>query len=415
MGAKRRREEEGEVGGRWEAKEDYLFLPPSHPTPPSHSGEKRKLAMLMLDGVFLADDGNEVKLDMRAKGKVDKMRADLASVIPVFVHFDEWVVKGKRTKAEARRRCEKAMAAMGAEDFAYLVLSYTLGPCRFPSRSLLDAAVRVVSVNVSEGGVDREGMYLAGPAMLGCVTSNGKVVRRKTDVAEKLAFNAGISYVDSDGYYASRQARHVGDVSGVDPTVFAHPPSTQIEHCAFADSNYNMLAKSLADAVLAPGPTLFVLMGPPASGKSTFYHRHLRPRGFAHCNNDSLGSKAKTMQVCRSALEEGGKAALDNLNATEKTRSDYLSIAKQCSAKVYALHFVAPLPLCHHLNIHRERLTRGERERVPAMVFASFEKGKQMLAKGDKEGGCTIVDVWQVPFMPAFKNQAEKDLFCQRS
>lgn len=55
---------------------------------------------------------------------------------------------------------------------------------------------------------------------------------------------------------------------------------------------------------------LVLLVGPPASGKTTLYHKYFSPHGHQWINQDSLKSRAKCLEELRKALNEGISAVI---------------------------------------------------------------------------------------------------------
>ncbi|KAI4257989.1 MAG: hypothetical protein L6R42_005354 [Xanthoria sp. 1 TBL-2021] len=60
--------------------------------------------------------------------------------------------------------------------------------------------------------------------------------------------------------------------------------------------------------------------GSPASGKSTFYRKHLQPLGYERVNQDTLKTRDKCVKVASELLLEGTSVAVDNTNADRQTR-----------------------------------------------------------------------------------------------
>ena len=64
---------------------------------------------------------------------------------------------------------------------------------------------------------------------------------------------------------------------------------------------------------------LVLMLGPPASGKSTFAKRYLvKPAGYFHVNRDTLGTQDKCLKATESALKEGKSVVVDNTNPSRK-------------------------------------------------------------------------------------------------
>lgn len=67
---------------------------------------------------------------------------------------------------------------------------------------------------------------------------------------------------------------------------------------------------------------MVILVGMPASGKSTFAKKYFVSRGYAHVNQDTLGTKAKCIKAAKQALDEGKSVivSLSNVTITCKIR-----------------------------------------------------------------------------------------------
>lgn len=52
-------------------------------------------------------------------------------------------------------------------------------------------------------------------------------------------------------------------------------------------------------------PELVLFVGHPASGKSTFFETTFRPAGYAHVNQDTLGSRPKCIKAAEQHLKSG--------------------------------------------------------------------------------------------------------------
>ncbi len=77
----------------------------------------------------------------------------------------------------------------------------------------------------------------------------------------------------------------------------------------FTSSNTQCLDLELIVGGENPVPStsqeMIVLVGRPASGKSTFAKKHLVPHGYVHVNQDTLKTKEKCIKVAREAAYNG--------------------------------------------------------------------------------------------------------------
>ncbi|GIJ48410.1 hypothetical protein Val02_52960 [Virgisporangium aliadipatigenens] len=119
------------------------------------------------------------------------------------------------------------------------------------------------------------------------------------------------------------------------------------------------------------GPRLVVLVGLPASGKSTFYARHLAPTHL-HISKDNWPNArrrdARQRRLVRDALAAGSAVALDNTNASVAERAPLIAIARAAGAEVFGYWFPPDLP-----GTLRRNAVREGRARVPDVgVYATL-------------------------------------------
>ncbi|KAI8905526.1 polynucleotide kinase 3 phosphatase-domain-containing protein, partial [Gorgonomyces haynaldii] len=90
---------------------------------------------------------------------------------------------------------------------------------------------------------------------------------------------------------------------------------------------------------------MIILVGSPASGKSTFCQKlpHVR------VNQDQLKRKEKCIQYCREQLSQGKKVIIDNTNPTEKSRQEYLQLLGEGQTGI-VVWIKTPMDVCFHNN-----------------------------------------------------------------
>ncbi len=106
---------------------------------------------------------------------------------------------------------------------------------------------------------------------------------------------------------------------------------------------------------------MILMIGPPASGKSTFTKKHLVPHNYVHINRDLLKTQEKCLKEAEDALKKGQSVCIDNTNPSKKVRADYISLAKKCGvSQVRCFKMTTPIELCKHLNYVRQNYSRGK-------------------------------------------------------
>jgi bifunctional polynucleotide phosphatase/kinase len=78
---------------------------------------------------------------------------------------------------------------------------------------------------------------------------------------------------------------------------------------------------------------MIILIGQPASGKSSLYENIYKPLGYIHINRDALGTKEKTISAASTNVSSGKNVVIDNTNPSIDARNDYVTIAKKYNAQ----------------------------------------------------------------------------------
>ena len=149
-----------------------------------------------------------------------------------------------------------------------------------------------------------------------------------------------------------------------------------------------------------------VLVGLPASGKSTFAKRHFVPHGYVHVNRDTLGTNAKCLKVTQESLKAGKSVVVDNTNPSPAARAEFLDIAKATKVTARCFHLEASADLAHHLNYYRQNISKGVQRRVPDVGYRVYQS--KFEKPSASEGFTSVVDV---PFVPQFDSPADKESF----
>lgn len=154
---------------------------------------------------------------------------------------------------------------------------------------------------------------------------------------------------------------------------------------------------------------LIIMVGQPASGKSTFSNRFLVPHGYVRVNRDTLKTPAKCLAMVEKALSEGKSAVVDNTNPDPKSRAPYLAAAKKHKVPVRCFVMKTPRELAEHMNLFRERQSNGTVRRIPDVGYAVFHKNFAL--PGKSEGYSEVVEI---DFMPQFDDDQTEAWFKSR-
>ena len=115
-------------------------------------------------------------------------------------------------------------------------------------------------------------------------------------------------------------------------------------------------------------PTLIVLMGLQASGKTTFFEQFLKDKGYVHINLDTLKTRHREILEITICLDRGLCYATDNTNPTKEDRRRYIGPAKDKGYHIVGYFMQSRLASCLERNGRRDR-------QVPKKgILATFNK-----------------------------------------
>eukprot|EP01125_Pyxidicula_operculata_P010082 TRINITY_DN331_c0_g1_i2.p1 TRINITY_DN331_c0_g1~~TRINITY_DN331_c0_g1_i2.p1 ORF type:complete len:511 (-),score=124.21 TRINITY_DN331_c0_g1_i2:123-1655(-) len=152
-----------------------------------------------------------------------------------------------------------------------------------------------------------------------------------------------------------------------------------------------------------PRLEIVLLVGPPASGKSTLTKKYLIPNGYTWINRDTLGTVQKCIDKAREILREKKSVAIDNTNPSAESRKPFLALAEEFDVPIRCLVLQTGYEIASHLNKLRGKSGGPV---VPDIAYNMFKKNFQMPSIA--EGFSTVV---QIPFAPSFNSEQEERLF----
>uniref|UniRef100_A0A8C7HSZ3 Polynucleotide kinase 3'-phosphatase n=1 Tax=Oncorhynchus kisutch TaxID=8019 RepID=A0A8C7HSZ3_ONCKI len=157
---------------------------------------------------------------------------------------------------------------------------------------------------------------------------------------------------------------------------------------------------------------VIIAVGFPASGKSTFFHTHIVPKGYVYVNRDTLGSWQSCVSACERALKEGRSVAVDNTNPDPESRKRYPSLCSYyLGVSCRCFNFSASLEQAKHNNRFREMAPSTTKHlKVNDMIFHSYKK--KFVVPSLSEG---FSEILQIHFVPTFTDSQSEALFRQFS
>ena len=149
-----------------------------------------------------------------------------------------------------------------------------------------------------------------------------------------------------------------------------------------------------------------LLVGRPASGKSTFSQHHFQPHGYVNINRDTLRTQSKCLKAVQEGLKSGKSVVIDNTNPSKSGRAEFIKLAQSAKVPVRCFLFTASAHLTDHLNYYRMYQTKGKVRRIPDVAYRVYEKNYEEPEL--KEG---LEEIKRIDFIPVFDTEEDEQLF----
>ncbi|CAI8031832.1 Bifunctional polynucleotide phosphatase/kinase, partial [Geodia barretti] len=124
-----------------------------------------------------------------------------------------------------------------------------------------------------------------------------------------------------------------------------------------AISAYNPMVEPADASFIIDGPEVVVFVGFPASGKTTFYEKIMKPNGYIHVSRDILGSWQKCVNICKHV----------------ESRRRYICCAQDLEVPVRCFHFLTTMAEAKHNNRFRELTTERDFAKVTDIAYNTFK------------------------------------------
>ncbi|KAL6693233.1 polynucleotide kinase 3 phosphatase domain-containing protein [Trichoderma pleuroticola] len=130
------------------------------------------------------------------------------------------------------------------------------------------------------------------------------------------------------------------------------------------------------DVMWSLSTSMVVLVGLPGAGKTTFYHRVLRDRGFVRRDARSYSSRQTFILAVDEVVRQGIPVVIDDMNLDIESRSTWISIAAKHGITANAALFMSSTDLCLHNDTVRALGGPLVRTDYSVIVFFSHENDK---------------------------------------
>jgi len=193
----------------------------------------------------------------------------------------------------------------------------------------------------------------------------GDAAGRKNDFsASDRAFVENLKMHGINAKFMTPEEFFLNNVS--EPWKFPFEPIDYIDQCNKIDINQFQIETQ----------TMFILVGEPASTKSTLA-KMIQEINENVCiiNRDTLKTKAKCIKETKLALKNGKSVVIDNTNPDKKTRNEYVSLIDKDCVSLICVNVIGSKELINHLNVYRSRIS--DVARIPKIAYSMYYKKYQ--------------------------------------
>jgi len=135
---------------------------------------------------------------------------------------------------------------------------------------------------------------------------------------------------------------------------------------------------------------IIILVGFPASGKSTYAIKLAKKYNYEIINQDILKTFTKCLKKCENLMENKKKIIIDNTSPDIETRRYFIDLAKKYNYYIRCFHMMTTEEHAKHNNMYR--YIYEDAKKIPALVYNIYKKKYQEPTK--KEGFEEIVKIY---------------------
>lgn len=301
------------------------------------------------------------------------------------------IEKKKQNKSDIQGKIEDLERDLGIPITAFCACANDHH--RKPTTAMWDLLERTYN---GGNNIDRLGSFYCGDAAGRPKGWDGSSAKDFSSSDRCFALNVGVPFLLPEEFFLGQDCSQVPyTLDGVDPQ--------------------KLLVATGTNKKELPSPStkqeLVLLVGIPASGKSTIYKKCFADAGYVHVNRDLMGTPKKCLQATKAALGEGKSVVVDNTNPSTADRQPYITLARECSkvASIRCLQMETSRQVAEHNNFVRVKETEGSVRRIPAVAYNMYKK--KFEEPTVKEG---FTSVEMVPFLPTFATKQGEALYLQR-
>jgi len=124
--------------------------------------------------------------------------------------------------------------------------------------------------------------------------------------------------------------------------------------------NNDNFEDNLDELIKVHKQVMIILVGPPASGKSTISKYISSKYPFKIICRDILKTKEKVLLTMKYEIVKGNSVIIDSQNYKKKDRTILHDICNAFNIKYITIHIDLPREICEHLNVYRSIINNSE-------------------------------------------------------
>jgi bifunctional polynucleotide phosphatase/kinase len=128
---------------------------------------------------------------------------------------------------------------------------------------------------------------------------------------------------------------------------------------------------------------IIIMCGIPGSGKSTYAKNIIISHNYEYINNDTMTKKNMENTISQ-AIKNKKSLIIDNTNLTEKSRKEYIDLAKKNNILCRCILFDVEKDIARHNMFYRYNKSNGTINIIPEIVYRMINK---KYVKPDKNEG----------------------------
>jgi bifunctional polynucleotide phosphatase/kinase len=271
---------------------------------------------------------------------LDKLNELVSNGFQIIIFTNQSKLKNNQTIEDFKYKINNIIQLLNLE--VQVFIATKSGYFRKPFTGMWDKMLEINEINK----VDEISFY--------CGDAAGRLGKNKDfSCSDRLfAYNIGINFFEPEEFFLDEQPSTNWKINKLNFTPY------KIE-----EPNFDLEYKK---------QVLFLSVGYPGSGKSTFYRKYLN--NCKRINMDTLKTKKKCIKECFNFLEHGYSVVVDNTNPDCETRKLYIDMAKKLDISVICLYFSCEQKIANYMNKNRCQNSKGENKLVPIIAYRIYDK-----------------------------------------